>query len=666
MRSTWKLSVSILAAAIAVVAYSDTAFAQDTLPNSWQQADIGDVGLAGSASVDSSGNLHIAGAGSDIWGTADSFHFVYQPIADGAIASVFAPTLENTNEFAKVGLMFRGSLTPGAPEVIVDLKPDNSVEFMVRSGTNGPTMFIAGIGPTDHAWTLHLTRFSGSVTASVCYQSCQTLGTTPFFDGPAFVGAAVTSHDPSMLTHATFPGSSSLSALVVSMPQPWSSQDVGNVGVGGSSIMFQNGTFIVEGAGADIWGTSDAYHFVSAPADRDGEIVAQVISENASNSFAKAGVLMTDNFGATVILDVRPNGVIEFMARPATGSAMVFVAGSAMAFPGWLKVVRQGNQFTGYMSADGNAWQVVGMTTVSMPFDIRVGLAVTSHDTSALNESVFEHVIVASEHYLDLDIGDVGVAGGASEEAGRVTQSGSSGDIWGTDDAFNYYYRQLVGDGGDSAEFIGLGNTDTFAKAGIMIREATDSSSAHVILDVRPNGQIEFMMRPSAVAATTFIAGANATFPVFLALSRSGSTITHDVDRRLDVDDRWQCHRRLHIRRAHWQGCHESSTRCPYVHVVAVGRPRRIEIIRYPSVARESIASSLERLLSRPGDRLSVWKILRRYRGIEPSLASRIVETTCLWPQVKTRPYKRSRHEPMAVMHVPGGSTYDRACADSL
>ena len=31
--------------------------------------------------------MSIAGSGSDIWGTADSFFFVYQPIEDGEIAT---------------------------------------------------------------------------------------------------------------------------------------------------------------------------------------------------------------------------------------------------------------------------------------------------------------------------------------------------------------------------------------------------------------------------------------------------------------------------------------------------------------------------------------------------------------------------------------------------
>jgi hypothetical protein len=63
-----------------------------------------------------------------------------------------------------------------------------------------------------------------------------------------------------------------------------------------------------------------------------------------------------------VILDVRPNGLIEFMARPIQGGTMSFIAGSAASFPVWLKLQRGGDQFTGSLSENGVDWQVVGTT----------------------------------------------------------------------------------------------------------------------------------------------------------------------------------------------------------------------------------------------------------------------------------------------------------------
>jgi hypothetical protein len=94
--------------------------------------------IPGSANVGHDGDLFIDGAGSDIWGTSDSFHFVYRAFFDGEIGSK-PPSLENTGQFAKIGLMIRAGLEPGSPHVILDVKPDNSVEFMTRSALNGET-----------------------------------------------------------------------------------------------------------------------------------------------------------------------------------------------------------------------------------------------------------------------------------------------------------------------------------------------------------------------------------------------------------------------------------------------------------------------------------------------------------------------------------------------
>jgi hypothetical protein len=311
------------------------------------------------------GSLTAAGAGSDIWGTADSFHFVYESIHDTTM-STDIPTQDGTNAFAKAGLMIRQSLDPGSPHVILDVKPNGDLDFMTRQTQGGSTTFIAGF--TNATGRLSLVRSHGTVTAYLCplggfgsSAPCSAIGSTRFPSGGALAGAAVTSHDPSTLNHATF------GLSVFELPAPWNSHDVGPVGLPGSAVV-DNDTFMVIGAGADIWGTSDAFHFAELQMQGDGEALARVTSENAANTFAKAGVIMTGgpSNNTTVILDIRPNGVIEFMARPANGAAMQFLAGSAASLPVWLKLERRGNQFTGEMSTDGSNWQVVGMTTVSM------------------------------------------------------------------------------------------------------------------------------------------------------------------------------------------------------------------------------------------------------------------------------------------------------------
>src|SRR5580765_2082477 len=95
--------------------------------------DVGPVGLAGSATVDSNGNWTVSGSGGDIWGTTDAFQFPHQTFGSAGSLTVRVDSLQDTNAFAKAGVMIRASLDPGAAMAILDIKPDGGVEFMTRA-----------------------------------------------------------------------------------------------------------------------------------------------------------------------------------------------------------------------------------------------------------------------------------------------------------------------------------------------------------------------------------------------------------------------------------------------------------------------------------------------------------------------------------------------------
>jgi regulation of enolase protein 1 (concanavalin A-like superfamily) len=293
--------------------------------------------------------------------------------------------------------MIRQTLDPSSPQVILDVKPDGGIEFMTRSSQGGETTFIAG-GATPvrtdfpmFSLQLNLSRVGTTVYAWYCTGgSCVDLGRTPFPEGPALIGVAVTSQDSSKLNQARF-----FLPTVISVPYPWSTLDIGAVGTTGEATYDgATGTFFVSGAGSDIWGSADSFRTVAQQLTGDAALTARVVSEQNTSAFAKAGVTIGDKAanGARVILDVKPNGGIEFMARSTAGGSMSFVAGSGASFPVWLRLTRTGNQFVGEMSADGIAWASVGSVTVTMPDPIEVGLAVTSHDPNVLNAARFDHI----------------------------------------------------------------------------------------------------------------------------------------------------------------------------------------------------------------------------------------------------------------------------------
>jgi hypothetical protein len=461
------------------------------LPSPWLHQDVGSVGVAGSASF-SSGVFTVAGAGSDIWGSADSFHFAYQSLTgDGQIVARVIG-LQNTSANAKAGLMFRSSQSSSAANVIIDLQPGGSIEFMSRASDGGSTAWLAGASDPAPAW-LKLVRSGSTVTGFVSADGSTwtTVGSTSVALGStASVGLAVTSHNSGQLNTATFdsvavtssgggtaPGTpatpspangatgvstsptltwsasgattydvkfgtanpppqvttgqasasytpSTLSAgtqyfwqivarnsngatngpvwsfttaAAASLPSPWVNQDVGAVGVAGSTS-FSSGTFTVRGAGGDIWGAADGFQFAYQTLTNDGQIVARVGSLQNTNGNAKAGLMFRASQtagSAHVILDAQPGGSIEFMTRSTNGGQTSWLAGATDPVPVWLKLVRSGSTVTGFASADGSTWTTVGSTTISLPASASVGLVVTSHDTSQLNTATFDQVAVS-------------------------------------------------------------------------------------------------------------------------------------------------------------------------------------------------------------------------------------------------------------------------------
>jgi regulation of enolase protein 1 (concanavalin A-like superfamily) len=171
---------------------------------------------------------------------------------------------------------------------------------------------------------------------------------------------------------------------------------VGAVGLAGSAS-YSAGTFTVKGAGADIWGTSDAFHFVHQPLAGDGRIVARVASLQNTHTYAKAGIMIRQSLAANsahVILDVRPNGVIEFMRRSSTGATTTASSGGTQPAPVWLELRRSGATITAARSTDGTTWTTIGSTTITLTGTVQVGLVVCSHTTTLLNTATFTNVTV--------------------------------------------------------------------------------------------------------------------------------------------------------------------------------------------------------------------------------------------------------------------------------
>jgi regulation of enolase protein 1 (concanavalin A-like superfamily) len=180
------------------------------------------------------------------------------------------------------------------------------------------------------------------------------------------------------------------------LPSPWVDADIGAVPIAGSA-QYSNGVFSVGGSGADIWGTADAFNFVYQPLNGDGSIQARVVSVQRADVWSKAGLMIRETLDRNAkhaLMMVSAAKGVAMQARPATGGTSVSVSGTTSAAPRWIRIVRSGDTLTGFESADGVTWTMVGSQSIPMATAVYIGIAVTSHNTSATTTAVIDNVTV--------------------------------------------------------------------------------------------------------------------------------------------------------------------------------------------------------------------------------------------------------------------------------
>jgi hypothetical protein len=179
------------------------------------------------------------------------------------------------------------------------------------------------------------------------------------------------------------------------LPAGWTGQDIGNPTPGTSG--FTNGVFTSSASGSDIWGTADSFRFVHQPMTGDGQITARVDALDLTDAWAKAGLMMRASLAsnsAHAMMAVTGSSGTGFQHRAAAGGTSVHVAGPAAAAPYWVRLVREGNVFTAFASANGSTWTRVGAQTITMPATLFVGMAHTSHRNGVLGKASFSSVAV--------------------------------------------------------------------------------------------------------------------------------------------------------------------------------------------------------------------------------------------------------------------------------
>ena len=175
------------------------------LPSPWTRADIGAVGIVGTAGF-ANGTFTVEASGADIWNRADQFHYVYQSLSgDGEIVARVTG-LADTDPWAKAGVMMRESLASNSKHAMTALTARNGVESVRRVTTGAQAASTRQGGVAAPVW-LRLVRAGDTFTSSY---STDGSAWTDIYEveismaETVYVGLATTAHTDEVLTTARY------------------------------------------------------------------------------------------------------------------------------------------------------------------------------------------------------------------------------------------------------------------------------------------------------------------------------------------------------------------------------------------------------------------------------------------------------------------------------
>ncbi len=537
----------------------------------WTGSDIGSPSPPGSQSFAAgTGTWTVSGGGTGLGGTSDQFHFLQQSGTTNGGVAARVVSLGGGSASSLAGVMLRGSTAVNSPFYAAVVTPAAGIEVLDRTTSGGAATTVVDSAATVPAY-LWITQTGATLTT---YTSPDGFFWTPLAGSQATVslgaaalgGLAVTSGLPGTLETAaldTIALSTAPPAPLppVACPSPYTCADIGSPAPAGNQSYDPNtGTWTIGGGGTDITGTSDQFHFVSAPQTGDGSVSAEVTSQTDTDANAKAGVMLratADPGSPEYSVLVSPGSGIKVQLRSTQGGTTTKLANPAGTVPAYLEVTRTGSTFTASTSTDGVHWTVIpGSTaTVALPATLLAGLAVTSHSSGELGTVTMDAVspgvgtttttstssttstttttttqppTTCPSPYTCADIGSPLPAGSQSfaPATGTWTITAGGADITGTTDQFRFISQPLVGDGSVSADVTSQTDSSSNAKAGVMLRASTDPGSPEYSVLVSPGAGIKVQLRSTQGGTTTKLANPAGTVPAYLEVTRSGSTFT--------------------------------------------------------------------------------------------------------------------------------------------
>jgi hypothetical protein len=196
---------------------------------------------------------------------------------------------------------------------------------------------------------------------------------------------------------ASIPNTIATNTLAAFVALPYLPQDIGNPAT--ASVITWAGTtgLNVTTSGGVIGGATDQCSFEYQMFTGDFDLSVRLPGLSASDPWAKAGLMARQTldagsrFAAALTTPSMSGSFFEWRNPANSPSTMAGV------FPpnlpnAWLRLRRAATVFTGYASYDGQAWTLLGSASITMPAQVYVGLAVSSHNSNLAATAQFRNL----------------------------------------------------------------------------------------------------------------------------------------------------------------------------------------------------------------------------------------------------------------------------------
>ena len=510
------------------------------LSDAWQNYNVGSPALDGAFTVVND-TFSVQGGGDAIKGRSDEFNFVYKELAgDGEIIAK-VDSISQTAGIPLAGVMIRGSLVQNAAFGMMTIRSNSRTLYRDRRTSGTSTFQRVSTGPVADRW-VRIVKKGNTMNAytsgnGVDWQHI--VERKVMIGANSYIGLVVNSNDVSALSTAVFSHvtvRSVLDSLVNEVP-------LAPTGLAAEATS----TSSVQLTWTDASNNETAFKVMRSISAEAGFLELASLPAGATffedthlqpNTTYYYRVLAHNSSGISAHVTVAVQ-TLSFVLLTPTG--LTAEAGSANSVQlNWtdnsdnetgFKVERSTSPGTGFveiatLGANSTSYEDTGLQPVNTYYYRVVatnGAGVSGYSEVASTQTN-DPVAGMPSPWKHGDIGNVTLAGGATYSKGTFTIEAGGADIWGRSDEFHFVYQSLIGDGQVIARVESLGNTDNWAKAGVMIRETLAHNSRHAMMIITPMGTTAFQRRTATGALSVSTAGTPSV--EWVKLERSGDLVT--------------------------------------------------------------------------------------------------------------------------------------------